>query len=199
MARTGRRPGPSTTREAILAAARHRFADDGYDLTSVRVVAADAGVDPGLVLHFFGSKDGLFQAAVGWPFDPARLTSRLFEPGTESIGARLARTFLDLWEEPATRAAFTAVLRSAATHPGSAALVREFISHQLVTQLTGRADTPQAVLRLNLAMSQLVGVAILRHIVQVEPIASVSTDVLVRLLTPSLDHYLSSDADIGEK
>src|SRR5436309_7394484 len=114
MARTGRRPGPSTTRATILEAARRRFADRGYDATSIRAIAAGAGVDPGVVMHFFGSKDALFQAAVGWPFDPARpaaqiaarrrrtprnraapfhparLAAQIAAPGPEGIGAPIA-------------------------------------------------------------------------------------------------------------
>ena len=93
MARTGRRPGPSTTRAAILDAARRRFASAGYDATSLRAIAADAGVDPAVLLHFFGSKQALFRAVVGWPFDPARLPPELARLDAERAGAQLARTF----------------------------------------------------------------------------------------------------------
>src|ERR671937_1385992 len=99
MGRTGRRRGPSTTRGAILEAARRRFADAGYDGASIRAIAADAAVDPAVVMHFFGSKDGLFRAAVGWPFDPAPLADALGAPGPGSLGARLTRTFLTTWQD----------------------------------------------------------------------------------------------------
>src|SRR5438874_8196984 len=131
MARTGRRPGPSTTRAAILEAARRGFADRGYGATSIRAIAAEAGVDPGLVIRFFGSKDALFQAAVGWPFDPARLAAQIAAPGPEGIGARIAGAFLGSWDDPTTRASLAGVLRSAMTHDASAALLREFVVHQL--------------------------------------------------------------------
>jgi AcrR family transcriptional regulator len=189
MARTGRRPGPSTTRAAILAAARRRFADEGYDATSLRAIAIDAGVDPGVVLHFFGSKDGLFQAAVGWPFDPARLAPVFAGPGSHVSGTRVARTFLELWDDPLTRASLEAVLRSAMSHRESARLLREFVVHELFARLVSHLDGADAGLRANLAAAQLIGVAILRYIVRIEPLASASTDDLVARLAPTLDRY----------
>jgi AcrR family transcriptional regulator len=201
MARTGRRPGPSTTRAAILSAARRRFADEGYNATSLRAIAADAGVDPGVVLHFFGSKDDLFQAAVGWPFDPARLAPRFIGPDAHVTGARVARTFLDLWDDPATRASLEAVLRSAMSHPESARLLREFVVHELFARLVSHLDGADAGLRANLAAAQLIGVAILRYIVRIEPLASASTDTLVTWLAPTLDRYFEperTDQGAGE-
>jgi AcrR family transcriptional regulator len=197
MARAGRRPGPSTTRAAILEAARRRFADRGYDATSIRAIAAEAGVDPGVVMHFFGSKDQLFRAAVGWPFDPASLAAQIVAPGPEGIGARIARAFLAAWEDPTTRASLAAVLRSAMTHDASAALLREFVVHQLFARVTGLIGGPQAELRASLAASHLIGVAILRYTLRVEPIASASTDQLVAWLTPALTHYLGPGRSDG--
>src|SRR5262249_55506189 len=124
--RTGRRPGPGSSREAILATARRLFAEVGYDATSLRAIATGAGVDPAVVVHFFGSKDGLFRAAVGWPFDPARIAAELTGPDSGRVSERLARVFLGFWEDPATRASLLALLRSAMTHPPSASLLREF-------------------------------------------------------------------------
>ena len=194
MARTGRRPGPSTTRAAILEAARHRFAAAGYDATSLRLIAADAGVDPGVLLHFFGSKQGLFRTVVGWPFDPARLGPELIQPGLPGVGARLAQTFFDYWEDPTTGAALAALMRSAMTHAESAALLREFVAHQLFARLTGLVDGPDATLRIELAAAQLVGVALLRYILRVEPIASASIEQLVTRLGSALDVYLGANA-----
>src|SRR5947207_2753216 len=127
MARTGRRPGPSSSRAAILDAARQRFADSGYAGASLRTIAADAGVDPAVVIHFFDSKEGLFREAVGWPFDPTLLAARFLEPAPDSMGARLARLFLSAWEDPSARARLQAVLRSALADPERAALLREFV------------------------------------------------------------------------
>jgi AcrR family transcriptional regulator len=193
MPRSGRRPGPTTTRAAILDAAKRRFADAGYDATSIRAVAADAGVDPAVVMHFFDSKEGLFQAVVGWPFDPAQVAARISVPGSEPLAARVARTFLEVWEDPAMRTSLLAVLRSAMTHPASASLLREYTVHQLVGRLGHLLDGPDVKLRLNLAASQMIGVAVLRYVLHIEPLASASIDELVARLAPALTHYLGPE------
>ena len=97
MPRTGRRRGPTTTRAVILEVAARRFAEAGYDATSLRAIASEAGVDPAVVVHFFGSKQGLFQAAVGWPFDPSDVLADVTGQGAEPLAAGLARTFLGFW------------------------------------------------------------------------------------------------------
>ena len=190
MARTGRRPGPSTTRAALLEAARRGFAEGGYEATSIRAIAAAAGVDPAVALHFFGSKEGLFRAAVGWPFDPAPVAERLAAVPREELGAALARTFLGFWDDPATGEVLSAILRSAATHEPSAALLRQFVGDQLFGRVAGLLEGADAPLRVNLAAAQLLGVALLRHVLRLEPIASASTEELVQWLGPALGRYL---------
>ena len=101
MPRSGRRPGPGGTKETVLAAARTHFGAAGYDRGTIRGIAAEAGVDPALVLHYFGSKEGVFRAAVDFPFDPAELLPRLLAPGLVGIGERVVRFFLDTWDSPA--------------------------------------------------------------------------------------------------
>jgi AcrR family transcriptional regulator len=192
MPRTGRRRGPSTTRAAILDAAARRFAEAGYDATSLRAIAAEVGVDPAVVLHFFGSKDGLFQAAVGWPFDPSGTLADVTQHGSRTIAARLARTFLGFWEDPTTRSSLLAILRSAMTHADSAALLREFASRRLFAEISGALDSPDADLRVNLAAAQLLGIALLRYALRVEPIASAPLEDLLDRCTPALEVYLGN-------
>src|SRR3989454_7591592 len=103
MPRTGRRPGSGGTREKILAAARSHFAKVGYEAGTVRGIAAEAGVDPALVLHYFESKQGVFRAAVHFPVDPAQFLPRLLAPGLDGLGERLVHFFLDTWDSPAGR------------------------------------------------------------------------------------------------
>jgi AcrR family transcriptional regulator len=195
MPRTGRRPGPNTTRQAIVDAARRRFAAAGYDATSLRAVAADAGVDVGVVLHFFGSKSGLFQAAVGWPFDPARVDESLLAATGDGPGTRLARTFFNYWEDPTTGPALAALLRSAMTNAEAAALLREFVVHELFARMANTLDSDGRDLRVELAAAQLVGVAVLRNILGVEPIASAPIDDLVAWVGPRLDTYRNEHPD----
>jgi AcrR family transcriptional regulator len=190
MARTGRRPGPTSTRAEILDAARQRFGASGYAATSLRAIAADAGVDVRVVLHFFGSKADLFRAVVGWPFDPQHVQSALVVDDGASVGERLARTFFDYWQDPSTAQVLAALMRSAMTHAEAATLLREFVAQQLFARLAGSIGGSDVHLRVDLAAGHLVGVALLRYILHVEPIASIDTDDLVARMTPVLDRYL---------
>src|SRR5215472_12808737 len=164
MARTGRRPGTTITREAILDAARRRFAEGGYEQTSIRAIAADAGVNAALVMHFFGSKEALFQAAVTWPVDPAQLAPLLAAAGPDGLGSRLARTFLTLWDAPESCQPLLALLRSAMGDEGFARLLREFVVTQLFRHLVDVIEGPDRELRVELCASHLLGVAVMRHV-----------------------------------
>src|SRR5712691_5181446 len=101
MARTGRRPGAGGTREKILAAARSQFGRHGYESATIRGIASAARVDPKLVLHYFESKEGVFEAAMDFPFDPAEAIPELLRPGLDGLGIRLARFFIEIWDSPA--------------------------------------------------------------------------------------------------
>ncbi|MGH3561861.1 MAG: TetR family transcriptional regulator, partial [Mycobacterium sp.] len=127
----GRRPGNPDTRGVIVATARRLFADGGYENTSIRDIAAAAGVDPALIRHYFGKKAELFRATMGWPFEPAQLGARITGGDRDEIAARLTRVFFEMWEQPDSRAPLLAILRGAATHEESATLVRQFIHGQL--------------------------------------------------------------------
>jgi AcrR family transcriptional regulator len=189
----GRRPGPTTTREALVEVARRQFADGGYAGTSLRSIATEAGVDPALVLHFFGSKAELFREVLRWPFDPALVAERLAgTPGDpRSLGERLARVFLETWDDPTTGRALLAVLRGALTHEESATLLREFLAQQLFVHLPTLGDEPPDMLRLQLAAAHLVGIAVLRYGLELEPVASTSIGTLVEAVAPTLERYLT--------
>lgn len=194
MARTGRRPGTTITREAILEAARRRFAEAGYEQTSIRAIAADAGVNAALVMHFFGSKEALFQAAVTWPADPAELARLLAAAGPDELGPRLARAFLALWDAPETCQPMLALLRSAMGDEGFARLLREFVVTQLFSHLVAVIEGPDRELRVELCASHLLGVAVMRHVLRAEPVASASIERLVARVGPVLDGYLQPRA-----
>src|SRR5205809_2273376 len=162
MARTGRRPGPTTSREAILEAARRQFAEAGYELTSIRSIATDAGVNAALVVHFFGSKEQLFRAAVAWPFDPAELGPRILDRGPAGLGERVARTFFTVWDDPETGPQLLALLRSAMTNENFARLLREFVVTQLFQPMMDVVEGSDRALREELAAAHLLGGAILR-------------------------------------
>jgi AcrR family transcriptional regulator len=187
----GRRPGNPATRQVVLDTARRMFADAGYDKTSVRDIAAGAGVDPALIRHYFGSKAELFRTTMGWPFEPAQIAAQVAGGDRGEMGTRLARVFFEVWEQPDTRAPLLAILRGAATHEESATLVRQFIQGQLYRQMADELLGPDAELRIDLAMSQLLGIAYLRHILRVEPIASTPVEELVARVAPVVTAHLN--------
>jgi AcrR family transcriptional regulator len=191
MARIGRPRGKTDTRNVILAAARRLFAEAGYDKTSVRDVAAAAKVDPAMIRHYFGSKVELFRATMGWPFEPADIAARITAGDHGEIGDRLTRVFFEAWEQPASRAPLLAILRGAATHDESANLVRQFIQGQVYAHIAEVLGAPDAELRIDLAMSQLLGVAYLRHILHVEPVASTPVDELIERIAPIVGRHLT--------
>ncbi len=186
----GRRPGNPDTRNEIVTTARRLFAESGYDKTSVRDIAAAAGVDPALIRHYFGSKAELFRSTVGWPIAPADLVARITDGDRSGIGARLTRVFFEAWERPESRAPLLAILRGAATHEESTTLVRQFIANQLYPQLAKPLRGPDSELRVDLAMGQLLGIAYLRHVLHVEPIASAPLDELVARVAPIVTAHL---------
>jgi AcrR family transcriptional regulator len=187
----GRRAGTSVTREAILEAARDAFARAGYDGTSIRAVARAAGVDPALVHHFFKSKEDLFLAAVAVPINPEAILAPLIAGGRENLGEGLARLFLGLWEDAALRLQLVAMVRSSLASEAAAALLREFVSRQLAGRLAIALDLPQARLRATLAGSQLAGLAMVRYVVGVEPLASAPIETVVAAIAPTLQRYLT--------
>jgi AcrR family transcriptional regulator len=185
--RPGRRPGPSSSREDILAAARVLFGERGYDKASIRAIARQAGVDPALVHHYFGSKRELFVAAMEFPIDPEVILTQFAGPRSE-LGVRIARLFLRVWGDPELGPQFVGIMRSAATTEQGAELLREFVSERLMTHVSATLGVPK--LNLNLAAAQMVGVAMFRYVLRVEPIASADEDELVALLAPTIQRYL---------
>ncbi|TDC60207.1 TetR/AcrR family transcriptional regulator [Actinomadura sp. GC306] len=184
----GRRPGPTETREKILAEARTLFAEKGYDGASLRAIARAAGVDPALVHHFFGNKEGVFVEAMRFPADPAVVLPRILAAPRDRLGETMVRVFLEIWGDDERRAPLLAMLRSAMTNERAAVLLREFVTAALFGRAKEATDAP--ALGIQAAAGQMIGVMILRHVVRVEPLASASEDELVELLAPTLQRYL---------
>jgi AcrR family transcriptional regulator len=189
--RRGRRRGSSTTREAILEAARERFAAHGYDRTRIRDVAADAGVDAALVHYFFKTKDGLFGAAMELPFSPAELLGRAVAQGPDGVGERILRSLLAVWDEH--RGALVGLVHSATAHEQAATSVREFVTREMVGRLSLVAREDDPALRANLAASQIIGLIVARYVIGLEPLASLGHDEIVAKVAPTLQRYLQGD------
>jgi AcrR family transcriptional regulator len=189
--RKGRRPGGEDTRGAVLAAAREQFAEHGYDKASVRAIARQAGVDSALVHHFFGTKDQLFRQALEFPLDPRAIIDVVLAGDLDGMGERIARFALSLWEEPVVRTRLLATLRAAATNERAAQMVREFVKRELVEVVAARLDLPDAQLRVELIASQIVGLAMTRYVIGMQPLASAEIEQLIALAGPALQSYLT--------
>lgn len=191
MSPAGRRPGNAGTRDAILDAARDCFAASGYDGATMRAIAAKARVDPALVHHFFGSKSQLFALAMELPLSARELLPNILAGDAASLGERIVRTFLELWESPKTRRRMLAVLRSAVSYEAAATMLRSFITREVLQEIARGLDSPDAESRAALAGSQLIGLAMARYVVKVEPLAAASIDQLVAAYAPTIQHYLT--------
>jgi AcrR family transcriptional regulator len=192
LARTGRRPGNQDTRQAILHSAREAFADRGYDQASIRQIATGAGVDPALVHHYFGTKEQLFLATVEAPIDPASLLPEVLDGDPEQVPERLVRTFLRVWDHPVTGAAAVALVRSGLQHDWSARMLREFLTTQILRRVLAQLDlSPEELpLRGALIASQMIGMAMIRYVLKLEPLAGADPESVVAALAPTIRRYL---------
>lgn len=194
--RTGRRPGPSTTRTEILEAARASFAELGYDRTTVRGVAARAGVDPALVHRFYGSKDDLLAAALTVALNPGERIPELMEGDASALGERVVRYFLSVWEESPSREVLIGMLRSAATNERAATQLREFFGREVLGRIAAQLGHEDAELRATLAGSQLLGLAMARYIIRFDPLASADPQTIVATIAPTLQRYLTEELEL---
>ncbi|MFC7550158.1 TetR family transcriptional regulator [Plantactinospora sp. GCM10030261] len=196
--RTGRRPGNPDTRESILTAARAAFAERGFDKASIRSIAGTAGVDPALVHHYFGTKDQLFLAAMNSPIDPRELLPEALAGGRDEFGERMIRLFLGVWDSPAGKAGI-ALLRSAVSSEWGARLMREFISSLVLRRALEHLDLDpaEAPLRGSLIASQLAGLAMIRYIVRLEPLASAPPETIVAAIGPTIQRYVTGPLGEG--
>jgi AcrR family transcriptional regulator len=197
--RAARRPGGEETRARILASARVAFGDRGYDGATIRGIAAGAGVDPALVHHYFGPKQRLFVATMeaGFPVDFEAAVVSVLDGPADAIGVRLVRYVLELWEAPAMRAIILGLVRSAASDAVAAEMLRGVLSEGPFLALARAIDRPDARLRATLVGTQLVGLAMARYVVAVEPIATADVDALAWAIGPSIQRYLAGDLGAG--
>jgi AcrR family transcriptional regulator len=183
------------SRDAVLAAAKQRFATDGYEKTTLRAIAADAHVDASMVLYLFGSKADLFRESLQLVVDPEMLVSAMTD-GDGDIGSRMARAYLGIWAQPEAAASLRAMLQSATSNSDAYDAARDFMqSYVLAAVAEVIGGDAQARLRAMLAASQLVGAALLRHVMEVPPLSTLSAEEVVRLIAPTVTRYLTAPAD----
>lgn len=179
-------------RDRILAAAREEFSERGYDKTSVRGIAKTVGVDSALVHHYFGTKEQVFEASIEVAFGPVlNAPGSIAEGPLDGVGERLARFFFGVWENPATRTPLLAIVRSAMNNEAAASVFRRLISAQVLRRVARQLDLPDAELRAELAAAQLVGIALLRYVIKVEPLASADPEEIIARVAPVVQGHLT--------
>ena len=188
----GRRPGSPDTREAILVAARGLFAERGFGSTSVRAIAAEAGVDPALVHHYFGSKDDLFVAALELPVDPRALLAPVVAQGPDGAGERMLRIFLSVWDNPEARVSLLAVVRRV-FEPSGQTLIRDGFLKVIIGPIGLALGIDEPERRMPLVASQVFGLIMVRYVLEIEPVASMPADLVVATYAPTIQRYLTGD------
>jgi AcrR family transcriptional regulator len=186
----GRPSGSGSSRQTVLDAARARFSSDGFAATTMRRVAADAGVDVSMVMQFFRSKDELFAAVMDIPQSALEKLGSVFEGADEHLGERVVRTFLQAWEgAPEESQPLMAMLRNAMVNEAARTYLRDYIESRLAT---GGSETlgPDARLRAGLALSMLVGIVTGRTIIGVPVLAASERETLVAMVAPGIQSTL---------
>ncbi len=186
----GRRPGGPDTRGQILDAARESFARRGFGGTTIRGVAAEAGVDPSLVHHYFGSKDDLFLAALQIPVDPRALVPQVFADGVDGAGERLVRLFLSVWDDPTARLPLIALVRTSLVQETPGTLLEQGILRMVLEPLKAVLPPGEAEQRVQLVLTQMAGLAVARYLLAIEPLASTPAEDVVAWVGPTLQRYL---------
>ncbi|GAY18200.1 TetR family transcriptional regulator [Mycobacterium sp. shizuoka-1] len=191
--RPGRPPGASDTRDRILASARELFARNGIDKTSIRAIAAAAGVDSALVHHYFGTKQQLFTAAINIPIDPMSVLVPLRDTPVEQLGSVLPAVLLPLWDSE-MGSALVATIRSLLAG-SDISLVRSFLQEIITAEIGPRIDNPpgSGPLRVQFVASQLIGVVLARYIIGLEPLASLPPERVAETIAPNLQRYLTGE------
>jgi AcrR family transcriptional regulator len=194
--RPGRPPGTSDTRDRILASARELFARNGIDNTSIRAIASEAGVDPALVHHYFGTKTQLFAAAIHIPIDPMTILGPMREVPVDQMGRLLPSLLLPLWDSEAGKG-FIATLRSilSGSSVADVSMLRSFLQDVITAEVGSRVDDPPGSgrVRVQFVASQLVGIVMARYILELEPFKSLTVSQIVDTVAPNLQRYLTGE------
>ncbi|MEW2219778.1 TetR family transcriptional regulator [Streptomyces sp. NPDC006990] len=176
----------ATTRTAIVEAARERFAADGYERATIRAIARDAGIDPSMVMRYYGNKEGLFAAAVTVDLDLPDLGAL----PREYVGHTLVAHFLGIWEGDGE---LTALLRVGATNEAGAQRMQRIFQEQLLPVVRGMHPGPeQAPVRAALVASQLLGLGLTRYVLRLPPAVALDREEIVAWLGPTLQRYLTA-------
>jgi len=177
-------------RGVVLDAARGVFASRGYARTTMKGIAAAAGVAPEVVRRYYRSKGDLFSAAMRLPTDPRAAVPALLAPGLEGLGDRMVRFMLLTLDDPEVRADLLALLRAGGSAYSGSRSLQEFIEATVIDRVVSAMGVPDARMRASLISSTLIGVAVTRYLVRLEPLASASDDQVVRMVGPMIQRLV---------
>lgn len=177
------------TKETILAAARERFAADGYERATIRAIAADASIDPAMVMRYFGNKERLFAAAAEFDLELPDLSA----VAPEQMGTALVAHFLERWERDE---ALLILLRAGVTNEAVAERMRAIFAAQLGPVITAAGNDPhEAPIRAGLAATQILGMALCRFVLRFPPLVTMPRDEVIAWLGPTVQRYLTGTAE----
>lgn len=190
MSPRGRRPGDADTRDRILAAARQLFAERGFERASMRAIAQEADVDPALIGHYFGSKQGLLTQALRLPVDPSLILATVAAAPRETMGENLVRALVSTWERPQVRQHFLGMLRTAASHETAREVMQQTLHDSIQAAVAGLVADDHAR-RSALVMTQMAGLAFTRYFLQIPEVAGMDVEELARTVGPTVQRYLT--------
>lgn len=197
MPKTSITPGPRDERGVlaarITAAARDEFAQHGWAGTTIRAVARGADVDPALVYHYFGSKEGLLDAATNPPQKFLDNVAKVWTTPVDRLGAALITALLDAWADDEVAPTLRAILQTAAHEPATHEKLRRIVEGSLMGVSNLGVDERDRMIRSGLVSTQMMGFALMRYVWRIEPIASMTKDEAIAAIAPNLQHYVSGD------
>ena len=194
-------PGPRDERGVLAArivtAAREEFAEHGWAGTTLRAVARAADVDPALVYHYFGSKEGLLDAATNPPQKWLESVAKVWTTPIDQLGAALITLLLASWADDEIGPTLRAILQTAAHEPSTREKLRRIVEGSLMGVSELGSDEHDRLVRSGLISSQMMGFALMRYVWKIEPIASMTDDQAIVAIAPNLQRYVSGDLAAG--
>jgi AcrR family transcriptional regulator len=194
-------PGPRDERGVLAArivtAAREEFAEHGWAGTTLRAVARAADVDPALVYHYFGSKEGLLDAATNPPQKWLESVAKVWTTPIDQLGAALITLLLASWADDEIGPTLRAILQTAAHEPSTREKLRRIVEGSLMGVSELGSDEHDRLVRSGLISSQMMGFALMRYVWKIEPIASMTDDEAIVAIAPNLQRYVSGDLAAG--
>jgi AcrR family transcriptional regulator len=188
------RPGPRDERGVlaarILAAAGEEFAENGWAGTTIRAIARTSDVDPALVYHYFGSKEALLDAATTPPARWLENVAKTWTTPVDQLGTALLRLMLGAWADAEIGPVLRSILLTAAHEQTTREKLRKIVEGSLIGLAQLGVDDHDRLMRSGLISSQIMGLAMMRYVWKIEPVASMSDDEVVAAVAPNLQHYV---------